>query len=182
MRVAFGPGGCCNLGERGQGGLSGMGESRDKRAGLGDRTAPDAARDALLAERRLGATQEIRASGDRHLLLWDGECGFCRRCVRWMRERDRAGLFETVPYQELSSPPMTPDLAQACARAVHVFTRDGARLRGGRAVLFVTEQLGWRRTSRVLGLPPLVWLVELGYRLVARNRRLVSRLLPAERG
>jgi hypothetical protein len=49
-------------------------------------------------------------------------------------------------------------------------------------VLFVSEQLGWRRTSRVLSLTPLVWLVELGYRLVARNRRLVSRLLPAERG
>jgi len=76
---------------------------------------------------------------------------------------------------------MTPDLAAACAEAVHVFAADGTRLRGGRAVLFVLEGLGWRRTSRLLGLPPLVWLVELGYRGVARNRRLVSRLLPAER-
>jgi len=159
-----------------------MSESRNKRAGLGDRSAPGAARDALLVERPLGATQEPRASGDRHLLLWDGECGLCRRCVRWIGVRDRAGLFETVPYQELPSPPMTPDLALACAGAVHVFTRDGARLRGGRAVLFVTEHLGWRRTSRALSFPPMVWLVELGYRLVARNRRLVSRLLPAERG
>ena len=28
-------------------------------------------------------------------------------------------------------------------------------------------ELGWRRTSRVLSVPPLVWLVELAYRIVA---------------
>ncbi len=121
------------------------------------------------------------AAKERHLVLWDGECGFCRRCANWIRERDREGLFETLPYQELPAPPMTPELEAACAKAVHVLTRDGARLRGGRAVLFVTEQLGWRWTSRLLRLPPLVWLVELVYQLVARSRRWVSRMLPAER-
>ena len=119
--------------------------------------------------------------GQRHRVVWDGECGFCRRCVGWIRARDRDGLFETVPYQELPSPPMTPELEAACADAVHVLAADGARLRAGRAVLFVTERLGWRWTSRLLRLPPMVWLVEIAYRLVARNRRLVSRLLPAER-
>jgi predicted DCC family thiol-disulfide oxidoreductase YuxK len=116
----------------------------------------------------------------RHLVLWDGECGFCRRCARWLGERDRDGLFEILPYQELPSPPMTPELEAACARAVHVITSDGTRLRAGRALLFAAEALGWRRTSRLLGLPPLVWLVELGYCLVARSRPLISRVLPRE--
>ena len=127
------------------------------------------------------ASRSLKGAGERHRVLWDGECGLCRRCVAWIDERDRDGLFETIPYQELPSPPMTPELEAACAEAVHVLTADGARLRAGRAVLFVGEQLGWRRSSRLLRLPPMVWLVELAYRFVARNRRLVSRMLPAER-
>ena len=74
---------------------------------------------------------------------------------------------------------MTPELARACSRAVHVITRDGRTLRAGRATLFILRHLGrgWRWFGPVLAVPPLVWLVELGYWIVARNRGLFSRLL-----
>lgn len=72
---------------------------------------------------------------------------------------------------------MTPELEVACARAVHVVTADGRILKGGRASLFVLGHLGWARTARFLALPPFIWLVELAYRTVARNRRLFSRFL-----
>jgi len=71
---------------------------------------------------------------------------------------------------------MTDALAARCARAVHVLTPDGTLLDGGRASLFVLGRIGWPRLARLLGLPPLVWLVELGYRLVAANRGLLSRV------
>lgn len=83
-----------------------------------------------------------------------------------------------MPYQEVPSPPMTEPLRRACARAVHVVESDGSLLRAGRASLRVLERLGWRRTARLLSLPPLVWAVELGYWLVARNRGLLGRWLP----
>lgn len=60
---------------------------------------------------------------------------------------------------------------------MHVLTRDGRTLRAGRASLFILGELGWRRTARIAALPPLVWLVELGYRLVAEHRRFWSRIL-----
>jgi predicted DCC family thiol-disulfide oxidoreductase YuxK len=114
----------------------------------------------------------------RHLLLWDGACGFCRRAIDGVRRRDRWHRFDIVPYQEAPVPPMTPELAAACRRAVHVLTSDGRLLKAGRASLFVLGETGHPWLARVLALPPFVWLVELGYILVARNRSFFSRLLP----
>jgi predicted DCC family thiol-disulfide oxidoreductase YuxK len=72
---------------------------------------------------------------------------------------------------------MTPELRQACARAVHLLTPEGRMLRAGRACLWVLERIGYPVLARVLALPPLVWVVEVGYWLVARNRGLASRVL-----
>jgi predicted DCC family thiol-disulfide oxidoreductase YuxK len=125
-----------------------------------------------------GEAESGGGSAERHLIVWDGDCGFCRRAVEWALARDAAGLFEATPYQRVPSPPMTPELRAACRAAVHVRTADGRWLRGGRACLFVLERVGWPRLARVARVPPLVWAVELGYRIVAGNRRLFSRLTP----
>jgi predicted DCC family thiol-disulfide oxidoreductase YuxK len=71
---------------------------------------------------------------------------------------------------------MSDALAARCARALHVITPHGSVLSAGRATLYVLERLGWR-TARVAAWPPLVWIVELGYWLVAKNRGLASRVL-----
>jgi hypothetical protein len=70
---------------------------------------------------------------------------------------------------------MTDDLAARCARAVHVLGADGTRLAAGRASLFVLERIGFPRLARLLGRRPLVWGVELGYRIVARHRPFFAR-------
>jgi predicted DCC family thiol-disulfide oxidoreductase YuxK len=70
---------------------------------------------------------------------------------------------------------MTPALSEACVDAVHVIRADGTILRAGRASLFIASELGWRRSSWILGLPPFIWFVELAYAFVARNRAFVSR-------
>jgi predicted DCC family thiol-disulfide oxidoreductase YuxK len=110
-----------------------------------------------------------------HLILWDGECGFCRRSVEWLMAHDRQGQLTATPYQMAASPPMTPQLAEACSRAVHVITAQGEVLKAGRAVLFCLEVVGYRWFARVFRIPPLIWMLEAGYWLVARNRRLFSR-------
>jgi hypothetical protein len=72
---------------------------------------------------------------------------------------------------------MTPALREASRRAVQVVTDRGEILSAGRASLFVFEQLGYRRTARILRIAPFVWAVELGYQLVAKNRPFFSRFL-----
>ena len=72
---------------------------------------------------------------------------------------------------------MNDALRAACPEALHVVTREADVLRGGRALLFAYGQLGYARIARWLARPPLIWGVEAVYRVVARNRRLLSRLL-----
>jgi predicted DCC family thiol-disulfide oxidoreductase YuxK len=101
----------------------------------------------------------------------------CRRFAAWGRAHDRAGRLRFVPYQEAATPPMSPELALACEKAMHVVRADGGLLRAGRATLFILHELGWRISARILGAPPLIWFFELGYWVVARNRHLFSRLM-----
>ena len=111
-------------------------------------------------------------------LIWDGECGLCRRSVEWVRAHSGEDAFRITPYQTCPSPPMTPQLRADAERSVQVLTSDGQRLSGGRAVLFILRTVGWHPRLVAIGAhPPLIWAVELGYQVVARNRPFFSRLL-----
>jgi predicted DCC family thiol-disulfide oxidoreductase YuxK len=109
-------------------------------------------------------------------VLWDGDCGFCRHSVDWVKARDRDNRLFAMPYQQAPSPPMTPMLNAACSKAVHVVTPDGTVLRAGRAMLYLLDQIGWGLLVKPLMLPPFIWGVELFYRIVAANRMFFSRL------
>ena len=66
---------------------------------------------------------------------------------------------------------MTSQLYQACQQAVHVIKYNGRIIKAGRAAMFVLEKIGYPRwLVRPLTWPPLVWFVEFGYWIVARNR------------
>ncbi len=72
---------------------------------------------------------------------------------------------------------MSDALAAQCARAVHVITPAGEVLRAGRASLYALGRIGWRRLEAIASRRPLVWLVEAGYWLVARNRPFFARFM-----
>lgn len=73
---------------------------------------------------------------------------------------------------------MTPDLVEACRRAVHLVLPEGLLLRAGAAVLEALHLIGWHPgLVRFLRQPLLQPLVELLYRLVASNRALAGRFL-----
>ena len=112
----------------------------------------------------------------RDMVLWDGQCGFCRRGMHWFKKRDSQGQLDMVPFQEAPSPPMTPELALECEKALYIVHPDGSMTRAGRAILYLFATIGYRGMARFLGFVPFVWGVELGYWLVARNRYLASRL------
>ena len=141
----------------------------------------DAILDAMAEEKSTvdHQTNALRAAATGETwLIWDGECGFCRRCVKWLRAHDGEQHFRITSYQTCPWPPMTPELYAQSKRAVQVVAPGGHRISGGRAVLFVLQTVGWHPLLvRIAGLPPFVWIVELGYRIVSRNRSFFSRLL-----
>lgn len=113
-------------------------------------------------------------------LLWDGTCGFCCWCVEWALRRGAEHHFRISAYQDAPTPPVDEALSAACAKAVQVIHPDGQRESAGRAVLTVLKSLGWSGFVRVLRIPPLIWLVELGYRCVAANRPFLGRFASAD--
>lgn len=109
-----------------------------------------------------------------HWLLWDGSCGMCSASAQWVRNRDKNRLFNICQAQSCPSPPMTPELMGRSGREMLVVAHGGQVLGGARAFLFVLEQTG-AKWVKVFGLPPLVWIVDGVYRLIAMNRGFISK-------
>lgn len=76
---------------------------------------------------------------------------------------------------------MTPGLYEACEHAAHVITADKQLLKAGRAGMFILEEIGYPAwLVRPLAVPPLVFLTETGYYMIARNRTFFSKFMFTE--
>lgn len=108
------------------------------------------------------------------LLLWDGECGFCRRSVAAVLRRDRRGVLAAAPYQECLDWLPEPVRSRSPEQA-HLRSPEGRYWGGGAAVTRVLGLLGHRRLERVLDTAALRPVMAWGYRWVARHRGLLGR-------
>jgi predicted DCC family thiol-disulfide oxidoreductase YuxK/uncharacterized membrane protein YhaH (DUF805 family) len=123
----------------------------------------------------MGRMSDARPS--KPVLLFDGDCGFCRHWIeRWRAETgDRV---EYAPSQEAGArfPKLKPE---DFAEAVYLVEPDGRVSRGAEAVFRGLAYAGGpRRAWRALyeRAPPFRAASELAYRFVARRRPLFSRL------
>lgn len=118
-----------------------------------------------------------------HFLLFDGDCEFCQKWAAWLHARDaQTRRFRIMPWQDAPSPPMTPLLQVQSRQAVQLITNDGRHLQGGQAALFALRETGWYPALvSLLERRPFVWLVDLGYRVVASNRPRFSWMTPPGR-
>lgn len=111
------------------------------------------------------------------VLLYDGDCGFCRRWVeRW--KALTGGAVEYAAAQEAGGrfPQIPPE---AFARAVQFVAADGAVAEGALAAFKALEHAPapYPLLSRAYArLPPFARACEAVYRLVAANRAAASRL------
>lgn len=109
----------------------------------------------------------------RHTLIYDGECGICRRSVEWVRSQDREERIELLPYQDPRIPGRFPDIPpRAMEEAMQLVAPDGARWEGARAAERLLELLpGWRVLAPLFRIPGVRPVARRVYRAVARNRR-----------
>ena len=110
-------------------------------------------------------------------LVYDGDCGLCRACVRWVERRDGAKLITAFPsstctWSDAKSLPF--------ADTVVVRRADGETLLRSSAVAETLRALPgmWRVVGALVlslnTLPPLRVAFDALYDLVARNRRFIS--------
>jgi len=121
----------------------------------------------------------------RLIVCYDGECGVCLAAVERLRNIDAEERLRFVPAQRVMSE--LPDFAArigpgALSSALHVVEPDGRWVSGAEAVLRIAETVPRLRPMARLGRLRLVNpLIDPLYRLVARHRHRLSRLLrPAE--
>lgn len=113
---------------------------------------------------------------DRPLLIYDGDCGFCRRWIaRWKRvTRERVGYCE---FQQLGG--RFPEIPHAAfAQAVQLIELDGRVLSGADAVVRLLDLAPRRRwLPRFLrALPGFMPVARAAYRFIASHRGFFSRI------
>lgn len=111
---------------------------------------------------------------DSYLLLWDGQCDFCKRSVEWLHKK-APDKFVPLPYQEQKSW-LPPEIYADCNKQFYLRTPKGEYLAGGEAVIKLFEVIGWKPLSRFLKLPGLRQLTNLFYHIVARQRNFLSKI------
>ena len=110
------------------------------------------------------------------LLVFDGDCGFCRLWIaRWRRHTGDA--VEYAPYQEVAA--RFPEVeVERFREAVHLHDPDGRWTHGAEAVFralsYAPRDGAWLRLSQ--GVPGFAVASEWLYRRVARNRPVFGRL------
>lgn len=112
----------------------------------------------------------------RHILFFDGVCGFCDRLVRFLLDHDRQGRFRFAPLQGETARREMARFHRDASDVDTVYVLADAHRAGemlywrSRAILFVLGELGWPwRAAQVLGGLPTTWL-DAGYDAFARVR------------
>ena len=111
-----------------------------------------------------------------YVLLWDGDCGFCRRSVLWVSSQDQQKKIKTLPYQ-LALQWLPKEVRDLSEKQVHLLDPQGNFWGGAEAAIKVLEIIGYSSLSKVLALPGFSLATDLSYRLVASNRKLFSKVL-----
>ena len=123
----------------------------------------------------------------RLVVLYDLDCGLCVAVAGWLARRDLDGRLELLPLQHAASSgrPVLERIASGhdLHAELHVVDEASGRIRaGGGAMIEILGRLPGGRLIAAIGrLPPFAWVIGLGYALVARNRRAISRALRLER-
>lgn len=107
---------------------------------------------------------------DTSLLIFDGNCGFCRRSVRVMAERIHRHPV-AAPWQslDLSTYGLTEE---ECSKAVQYVDKRSRVHAGADAVahVFIDAGLPWSVAGRLMCIPGIIHVCRAAYRWVADNR------------
>ncbi len=112
------------------------------------------------------------------LVLFDADCGFCARCAMVLQRLDSRHRLAFLPLQGAASVLADIPSRQELELTLHVQDHDGRWVRGGAACLRIAAALPVLMPLAFVGrLPFASIVVEGAYRLVARNRHRLSRVL-----
>lgn len=113
-----------------------------------------------------------------NIVLYDSDCSLCTfqsRLITWL------DWFNTVSLLPIADP-RTAEIAPRLTRtdlheAIHCVAKDGKIFRGARCLRFIGLRMPLAFLfSIVLWIPGVIYLAEMGYRWISRNRYILSRV------
>ena len=108
----------------------------------------------------------------RPVVVYDGQCQFCQRQVRRMKQRDADQVFEYLPRQTEGLEQRFPRLSDGDFNTgMRLVRPDGSVIVGADAVYQIARRLkGWQRLAWLYRVPVLNWIFRWAYGWIARNR------------
>ena len=132
----------------------------------------------LKSERVPLETADMKSLPQRPVVLFDGNCNFCRACVHWLVEHDPAGNLQfaamesPVGRQILESVGLDPDAIES---VVYV-DQTGLYKKSSAVLKAVSNTEGpWRRTLGFRRVPRFIR--DFFYEGISNNRPVISRLV-----
>lgn len=111
-------------------------------------------------------------------VYYDGACPMCRREIGYYREQPAVGPIEWIDISTPDASRLPPGVTREAAMArFHMTLPDGRTVDGAAAFLGLWLQLPkFRWVARLASIPPIPWLLEIGYRAFLVVRPTLQRL------
>lgn len=114
----------------------------------------------------------------KHTVLYDDECSMCTFQMKVLSWLDWFQALSLTPLSDPKAQEVAPQLTpEQLQEAIHCVTPEGRVYRGARAIRFVGMRLPLLvPLALFLWLPGVIWIAEIVYQWVSRNRRLLSKV------
>jgi predicted DCC family thiol-disulfide oxidoreductase YuxK len=114
----------------------------------------------------------------KHLVLYDSDCSLCTfqsRLITWM---DWFNTVALLPISDERTAQVAPQLTRTdLHEAIHCVAKDGRIHRGARCLRFIGLRMPLAFPFALLmWLPGVIYVSEIFYRWISRNRYLLSRV------
>ena len=113
-----------------------------------------------------------------HIVLYDGDCSLCTFQMRVITWLDWFHAVSLLPIADPRAAELAPQLTRNdLLEAIHCLTKDGKIHRGARCLRFIGLRMPLAFPFALfLWIPGVIYLAEIGYRWISRNRHLLSRV------
>lgn len=114
----------------------------------------------------------------RHTVLYDDECPLCVFQMKMLTWLDWRHLLRLTPLSDPRAQELAPHIGREdLQEAIHCITAEGRIHRGARCIRFVGMRLPLLvPVALFLWIPGVIFVAEQIYRVVSRNRLVLSRL------
>lgn len=106
------------------------------------------------------------------IIFYDGSCGFCRRRMEKLKQRDKNNV---LVFDDVSDDPTAGELFGIDVKDVSAVEVDGnlepTKIYTGASVWIAAHEAMGYRFARLLWLPPLKQLMDIGYFVLSKLRR-----------